>query len=479
MLGWPLEAVCRHLEAVSFGDFEKNRLLINVPPGFMKSLLANVFWPAWEWGALNLPDLRYVTFSYSASLTERDNGRFRDLIVSPEFKALYGDRFQPVKVGETLISNDKTGWKLATSVGGVGTGQRGNRVIFDDPHNVKEAESDRVRSETVRWFEEGLENRLNDLSKDAIVVIMQRVHERDVSGAIIEDGNYVHLCIPMEYEEGRHCETEIGWEDPRTEDGDLAWPERFADEPLQTFKKRPYMWAGQYQQRPEPRGGGIFKRDWWNIWDSTVAKTYGISGRKFPPLSYVVGWLDTAFTEKEENDPSAMTVWGIWHDRHDAPQVMLMAAWEEWLEFAPLVGKTVETCKRYQLDRLLIESKAAGISVAQEIKREHHDNKWGVQLVDPGRTDKVARAYAVTHAFEDGMVWVPGFDDGALPIWAEKVVGQMASFPRAAHDDLTDTATGTLKYLRECGLLLRRQEFMAAAREEALFKPQERALYEA
>lgn len=429
---------------------------------------------------MNKPHLRYVTFSYSASLTERDNGRFRDLIISKEFLELYGDRFETITTGVTKIANNKTGWKLATSVGGVGTGERGNRIIFDDPHNVKEAESQRVLSETVRWFQEGLENRLNDLSNDAIIVIMQRVHERDVSGSILDDDNdYVHLFIPMEYEQGRHCETAIGWSDPRTEDGELAWAERFAEEPLQTFKRRPYMWAGQYQQRPEPRGGGIFKRDWWQIWDETTGKSYGLSERKFPPLSYVIGVLDTAYTEKEENDPCAMTVWGVWHDRHEAPQVMLMAAWEEWLEFNPLVEKTIATCTRYRLDRLLIESKAVGISVAQELQRQHRDNKWGVQLVDPGRGDKVSRAYSVTHAFEDGMVWVPGFDDGSLPVWAEKVVGQMASFPRAAHDDLTDTATMSLKYLRECGVLMRREEFMAAAREDALHRPQERALYDA
>ncbi len=156
---------------------------------------------------MNMPHLRYVTFSYSSTLTERDNGRFRDLMMSPEFQTLWGERFNLKKIGETLVSNDKTGWKLATSVRGVGTGQRGNRVIFDDPHNVKEAESDAVRGETVRWFEEGMENRLNDLKHDAIVVIMQRVHEMDVSGAIINNGDYVHLFIPMEYEHGRRCET--------------------------------------------------------------------------------------------------------------------------------------------------------------------------------------------------------------------------------------------------------------------------------
>lgn len=478
VMGWPLEAICRHLEAVTFGDFEKNRLLINVPPGFMKSLLADVFWPAWEMGPMNMPHLRYVTFSYSSQLTERDNGRFRDLLLSPEYQLLWGERFKLRKVGETLVSNDKTGWKLASSVRGVGTGQRGNRVIFDDPHNVKEAESDNVRGETVRWFEEGMENRLNDLKNDAIVVIMQRVHEMDVSGAIIERGDYVHLFIPMEYEEGRRCETEIGWKDPRKVEGELAWAERFAEAEILPFKRRAYMWAGQYQQRPEPRGGGIFKRDWWNIWHDGVAKTYGITGGRYPALSYVLGILDTAYTEKEENDPCAMTVLGLWHDLQGAPQIMLLNGWEEWLEFNPLVEKTASTCEKFKVDRLLIEAKASGISAAQEIRRRYSHSEWGVQLVDPGRGDKVARAYSVTHVFEDGLVWAPGFEDGQFRAWASRVIDQMATFPKSFHDDLTDTVTMGLKHLREAGLLLRREEHVRNELEEAMFRPQEKPLYQ-
>lgn len=475
--GWPLEAICEHLEAITFGGLDRNRLLINVPPGFMKSLLANVFWPAWEWGPIDMPHLRYVTFSYSSTLTERDNGRFRDLLMSPEYQLLWGERFKLRKVGETLVSNDKTGWKLASSVKGVGTGQRGDRVIFDDPHNVKEAESELVRTETVRWFQEGMENRLNDLKAGAIVVIMQRVHEMDVSGAIIGSGDYEHLCIPMEYEVGRGCETEIGWKDPRTQEGQLAWPARFGETEILPFRRRAYMWAGQYQQRPEPRGGGIFKRDWWNIWDDNAAEKHAYPRGNYPGLQYVLAILDTAYTEKEENDPCAMTVLGIWADRDGNPQVILLNAWEEWLEFNPLVEKTAKTCTEFKVDRLLIEAKASGISVAQEIKRRHSQASWGVDLIDPGRGDKVARAYAVTHLFEDGMVWAPGFEDGTFRSWAARVVDQMATFPKSHHDDLTDTMTMGLKYLRDSGLLLRREEHARNVADELAYRPRLRPLY--
>lgn len=478
--GWPLRAICQHLEAVTFGEI--TRLLMNVPPGFMKSLLTDVFWPAWEAGPMNLPHLRYVTFSYSASLTERDNRRFKDLVVSPEYQLLWGDRFTLRKQGETLVTNDKTGWKLATSVGGVGTGERGDRVILDDPHNIKEAESDQIRTGTVRWFQEAMENRLNDLKKSAIIVIMQRVHELDVAGAVLSGGGYVHLLIPMEFEPGRASATSIGWTDPRKTDGELAWPARFGATEILPFKRRAYMWAAQYQQRPEPRGGGIFKRAWWKVWDDKEAIARGCKPGHMPSFSYMLGVLDTAYTEKEENDPCAMTVWGVWHDGQGNPQVMLVNAWEEWLEFNPLVVRSVKSCNDHKVDRLLIEAKASGISVAQELSRRYSHSGWSVELVDPGKGDKVARAYAVTSFWEDGIIWVPGYTDDAGAVtgyrkFAERVVDQMSTFPKSTHKDLTDTSTMAIKYLRDIGLLLRAEEHSRNVSEAATHRGRQRPLY--
>jgi hypothetical protein len=124
--GWPLETIIFHLEAITFGDI--NPLLINVPPGFMKSLMLNVFWPAWEWGPMNMPYLRHLAFSYAQDLTTRDNNKLVKLVTSPQFQALWGDRFTMVKIGEHRPENDKTGFILATSVTGVSTGERGDRV---------------------------------------------------------------------------------------------------------------------------------------------------------------------------------------------------------------------------------------------------------------------------------------------------------------------------------------------------------------
>jgi predicted phage terminase large subunit-like protein len=461
--GWALEAVCEHLEAVTYGDI--NRLLINVPPGFMKSLLTNVFWPAWEWGPKRRAGLRYVTFSYAASLTNRDNRRFRDLLISADYQRLWGDRYGLRKIGEELVTNDKTGWKLASSVGGVGTGERGDRVVLDDPHNVKESESDKVRQETVRWFREGMSNRLNDMEKSAIVVIMQRVHEADVSGTIIDSAqDYEHLMIPMEWD-GRRYHTSIGWTDPRDEDGELAWPERFSPKVTAALKDLlgPYGYAGQYQQAPTPRGGGIFQREWWQLWGNPN-DPHDPQFKKFPPCEYVVASLDTAYTEKTENDYSALTIWGCFNDRYGMPKAILMNAWRDRLAIHELVERTSLTCRRFKVDRLLIENKASGISVSQELRRLHAAEGYGVQLVDPKGGDKTARAYAIQHLFSAEMIYAPDRD------WADMVMTEMASFPRAPHDDLVDSVIQGLKHLRDAGLLIHGSE-MAAEMEGDLMGP--------
>ena len=465
--GWALEAVCEHFEAITYGDI--NRLLVNVPPGFMKSLVGDVFWPAWEW--VTFPHLRYVAFSYAATLTFRDNGRFRDLLISPWYQEIFGHCFEIKKKGEERITNNKMGFKFASSVGGVGTGERGDRVILDDPHNVKEAESDTVRKETVRWVREGMSNRLNDQERSAIAVIMQRVHEDDVSGALIELGDYEHLMIPMEWD-GRRYHTSIGWTDPRNEDGELAWKERFPRRVVESFKSTlgPYGYAGQYQQAPSPRGGGIFRREWWQLWGNPDDPD-DPQFKKFPSCEYIIGSLDSAYTEKTENDFSAFTVWGVFYDRYDMPKAILMNAWRDRLPLHQLVERTAATCRRFKIDRLLIENKASGPSVAQELQRLHAAEGYGVQLLNPKGGDKVARAYAIQHLFSDEMIYAPERD------WADMLITEMASFPRAPHDDLVDSATQALKHLRDAGLLIHGSEMAAELESELAHRPVDKPLY--
>jgi predicted phage terminase large subunit-like protein len=530
--GWNIWAVCEHLEAVTFG--EVTRLLINVSPGSCKSLLTEVFFPAWEWGPMKLAHYRYISFSYSASLTERDNDKFRTIITSERYQKLYGPLKTSVEYGEKKesvgvglrnkttikVMNTHTGWKLASSVGGVGTGERGDRIIIDDPHNVTESESEIERKKTARWFRESISSRFNDMEKGALIIIMQRVHEEDVSGiALGTDFDYCHLMIPWYYDETRQCDangdpvpTLIGWTDPREEDGEPAWPERFPEGAMQRTQKEigPYGWASQYQQSPVPRGGGIFKREWWQLWEPEDGK--------FPVLDLVVASLDGAFTEDEENDPSALTVWGTFvHPDSKKHCIMLIHAWRKHLAFsAPrvdrlqveavidgqrwlpenivpgmdetevkrrnarfkrrtmakwgLVEHVQDTCTTYKADLLLIENKASGRPAAQEIGNRYGLQRFGIQMAEP-KGDKVARALSVQPTFSQGLVYAPDRE------WAEMVIAEMEVFPRGKYDDLTDSTTQVMKYFREAGLAMTDEETAHEEYERGLHKPARKALY--
>jgi len=509
--GWPLEALCSHLEAITRGDVldmegqEKpfNRFLANVPPGFMKSLTVQVFWKAWEWGPMGLPHLRYVSFSYSPELTERDNAKFRDLISSPAYRKLWGHVFSVVGDGKIRVTNDKTGFSFASSFGGVGTGERGHRVILDDPHKLKGTqETVEARASVTTWVREAMQNRLNDLQRDAIVVIMQRLYEDDAAGEIMKHlgDEYCHLIIPMAYEPFRHFSHYTGWnggQDPREYEGELAWPERFPEGALASFKRNRYLWAGQYQQTPIPRGGGLFKDEWWQPHQVVRDR----QGRfQFNPgirPIFVLASLDTAFSEKEKDDYSALSVWAV----HDDPVskrrcILLVDAWQKHLN--ELSGEEVDeipgeargaylrraqqkwglcdwvayTCNKQKVDLLIIENKNRCHDVIKTIKRLHANRSWGVQTIEP-RGDKWSRAHSILDIFTDGMVHAPAeiTEDGDVRFleWAEMTIQECGRFPRGAHDDIVDTVSMAMRYLRDNNYAVRRDEQKAdedrAARE--------------
>lgn len=268
---WHIDAICDHLEAVTDGSI--NRLLINVPPGSSKSLLVSVMFQAWEWGPCGLASQRYLTTSFNDIPVKRDTRKCRDLMLSDWYQALWPE-VKLNRTGETSFSNTKTGTREGVSFGSL-TSQRGDRLIVDDPHSTETAESPTERVATTRRFREGAQNRLNDQERSAMIVIMQRLHEEDISGVIQSVGmDFVHLMLPMEFEPERKCYTSIGFEDPRTEEGELLDPVRFPREVVDKLKRDmgSYAFAGQYQQRPSPRSGGMFHRSDFEIVDAVPAK---------------------------------------------------------------------------------------------------------------------------------------------------------------------------------------------------------------
>lgn len=516
--GWPVEAVAEHLQAVTDGEIR--RLIINIPPRCAKSSLTSVAFPAWTWAQSHIsptsgPGVQFLHASYAQQLSLRDSVKCRRLIESPWYQSLWGDRFHLTgdQNTKTRFDNDKQGSRLSTSVGSALTGEGGSIIVVDDPNAAQEAFSEATIASTIEWWDSALSTRLNDPKTGAFVVIQQRLSEEDLTGHIMskDEGEWTHLCLPMRYEWRRHSYTSLGWNDPRgtdeegeplvevNEDGDriavspeaelelednregeLLWPERFGENEVTILEKQlgPWAAAGQLQQRPEPKGGGIIKREWWQTWDSP----------HYPNMDLIIACLDTAYTTKTENDPSAMTVWGVFSNegsvqapRHvmsrdgervdyermyteTAPKVMLMHAWQGRYELHDLVLKVADTCRSMKVDTLLIENKAAGYSVAQEIKRMYGFERFGVHMYDPKSQDKMARLYSVQHLFAEGLIYAP------IKQWSEMVITQVGTFPKGKHDDLVDTVSMAVRHLRDTGAILRGDEYRSEISDSLAFK---------
>lgn len=506
--GWHLHAIAEHLEAVSRGEIR--RLLINIPPRHCKTLLSSVVWPAWLWTQRDDDEVRneyplmgagtkFLCLSYAQDLALDSARLMRKLVASEWYQSNWGDRVRLTADQDAKHNfvNLAGGMRLSGGIDGTVTGRGGDIKILDDPHKVKEVESEVVRQGVINTYDETLRNRVTDPKTSAEVVVMQRIGEDDLSGHILaeESGDTVHLMLPAEYDSQRHCVTYVGgapfWEDPRRHEGDILWPEQWGEDELAPYRRNKYQWAGQYQQSPSPRGGGIFKTDWWKLYPKQGEEFDAVTGRparplQFPPMEYVVASLDTAFTTKKENAYSACTVWGSWLDDEavrisnerivgpgvGVPKIMLMDAWQEHLEFHDLVQKVIKTCRDRHVDRLLIEAKANGINVCQEIIRLCGAEQFGVTLVDPGSSDKVARAYAVQHMWEAGLVYAPERK------WSQIVIDQMATFPKGKFMDLVDTATQAAKHLREVGIARHREEYEADMASRLTHREPRRAVYD-
>lgn len=420
--GWVLDAICQHLEAVSDGRI--TRLLMNVPPGSMKSLLTGVIWPAWEWGPKGMPEMRFVGTAHEETLAIRDSRRCRDLIKSEWFQRLWPLGLAADLDGKREFGNTRKGVRQARAFTSM-TGVRGDRIILDDPISADNANSSAKLDAARIAFTETLPTRVNN-EKSAIVVIMQRLNEKDVSGVILEMGlPYVHLCIPMRFEPARRCVTEIGWQDPRTQEGELMFPERFNEEQVTELERTlgSYGAAGQLQQRPAPRGGGIINTAWFDYWTH------------MPPLEFRFITADTAQKTAEINDYSVLQCWGrsntgkaILIDqirgKWEAPELIVQAR-AFWLKHKDDIRIM---CQRATLRGMFVEDKVSGTGLIQTLRRE------GIAILPVQRVkDKISRAYDAAPFIESGNVSLP--QDAP---WLSDLLSEISSFPSGAHDDQLD-----------------------------------------
>jgi predicted phage terminase large subunit-like protein len=477
--GWAQDALCDHLSYVSMGDIRF--LLINIAPRTSKSSLLSVSYPAWDW--LHHPERQFLTGSYSLQLATRDAVKSRRLIQSPWYQSLWGRRFELLadQQNKRDFANNMLGRRIVTATEATTTGEGGNRIILDDPHNAKEAESEAIREGTCEWMDNAVSNRLNDADTDGWVVCGQRTHEADLFGHILDRYNMdeiVHLVLPNEFDSSRRCTTFLParkgqprtriFRDPRKKDGELLNPQRFsADATARQKRIMREKYELQYNQNADAAAGHIMPKRLWNQWSETV---------EWPECEYVFDVYDTAFGEKEENDFSARTTWGVFlHrvpktiDRANDPLgvevktrkarvstlgetelrrcIILLGAWRDKIGYPGLKTEAIRQYKKIRPRYTLIENKASGISLAQDLGRSGVQGIRKISYAHGGRVklDKLERAKLASPVLFDGLVYHPN------RVWAHEVIRECANFPNGANDDWVDTVSMAWQWLRRLG----------------------------
>ena len=449
---WHLGAICEHLEAITAGQI--TRLVINVPFRTSKSTLVSVAWPAWVW--LRDPGHQWLCGSYAEKLAIRDSLKMRRLVTHPAWRAVYGDRFSIThdQNQKVRFQNSENGYRIAFGMTGGVMGDGGDTLLIDDPHDRQGAHSEAERDTALTTYDEALVTRLNDPDKGAIVLIMQRLHANDLSGHVLKEGGWEHLMLPMRYEKERACSTSIGFKDPRTTEGELLWPERFPERAVAKLEAvlREYGTAGQLQQRPSPKGGGVLNITRFQMWGRN---------KPLPDFNFVLQSYDTAFTDKTQNDPTACSVWGVfkqWIDKDTSLNcIMLLEAWDDHMKYPQLKKKLIDdwqakyggiqndpTHPSRRADIMLLEEKGSGISVKQDLQAAN----IAVIGYNPGKADKTARAQVASAVLEADVVYIPESrkEPGKFVMWARPLIEQCEQFPNAEHDDYVDTLTQAFIY---------------------------------
>ena len=480
---WHVEAIAEHLEALYRLDI--NRLLINIPPRCGKSNICSVLFTPWVW--TNRPDLSFLYSSYANSLSIRDSIKCRRLLQSPWYRSLWGSQFQLMADvnNKMKFDNTKGGYRIASAVKSSATGWGASFEIEDDPNNVKESESKTIRDSTNDWHDFVMSTRYQGTLKEfRRLVIQQRTHSQDVSGLILskQNSDWVHLCLPMEFETNSKCVTiplrstnGKKWRDPRTKENELLWPSGINAKQLQKLKQSDfrgdsYRISGQLQQRPSPSEGGIIKKEWFQKWQE----------KELPNIEFVMQSWDTALVgnrpgaDKTSNCYSACTTWGIFTTSAGIRNIILLSLYKGKVEYPDLRKMAVRLSQNYydtdlerpmsssykmKADQVLIEAKVSGYSLAQDLMRTNIPvMKFNPNLVG----DKIARVRRVTDIIENGLVWLvcdpPSFH---LNDYAQVFINDCAMFPNGESNDTIDSMSQAFIRFKQTGEILIPEDYPA------------------
>lgn len=523
-VNWHHQEIAIILEAIAASEIRD--AVFNIPPRCTKTLLTNVFWPSWiwaqpeeRWGPLSGPHVRFFCLSYGATLSEEIAVKMRRLVQGEWYQRLWGDRVRIVddQKSRANFANAAGGERLSNSIEGGLIGRGGDIQIVDDPHHLKGAESDTQRKETLEGMR-SLVTRVTDPRIAAHVLVMQRLHTDDATNYALDNWGtprspVVHLMFPMRFDE-RRCVPQ----DHRLYDGDLLWPRVWTEEAVAREEKElsAYGSAGQLQQMPVPRGGGIIQREWVRLWPHDALEIAGVNAVyrcgvcrwvgylprclddiadcpqcgsaatreiPYPAFSFRLLSVDTNFGDKEENSWSAAVSLEVWHGKDDAPRVMLTHAWrgrphlhatkeEAASGTLGLVERIHEIANRRKSDVVLIEKKTRGQDLYDELARQSVEWPYRLEWFNPtGRSGgpyeknaKANRLHAVSGLFTAELVWAPNTD------WAETVITEMVNQPRAQFSDLSDCVSQGLLYLRQYNMLPTTEEHTREVRRAMVFR---------
>jgi len=423
---WHNELIAGKLEACRNGRIK--RLIINVPPRSLKSHAAAVCFPAFLLG--HNPGAQIICASYGQDLANKHALDCRTLMNSIWYNNLFPTRLGPHKQSVQEFVTTQNGFRLATSVGGVLTGRGADFIIIDDPLKPDEALSETQRKSVNEWFDHTLYSRLNNKQTGCIIIIMQRLHQDDLVGHVLEHESWEHVRLPAIAEED---ETHIveSWCRTRTvqrKAGEALHPEL---EPLETLEHLrrtvgEYNFAGQYQQRPSPLGGGMVKAKWF--------RTY--TPAELPPKfeSIVQSW-DTANKSSELSDYSVCTTWGRTKYRFYLLDVLRLK-----LDYPQLRRAVISQYRKYNPTNILIEDRASGTQLIQELI---DNGVYGVTEYEP-QMDKIMRMHSVTSTIENGFVYLP-----KEASWLDQYVHELTTFPNSKHDDQVDSTSQVLDWAKQ------------------------------
>ena len=419
--------VAQKFEAIAKG--ENKRLIINMPPRHTKSEFASYLFPAWMIG--RRPDLKIMQATHTADLSIKFGRKVKTLMETEDYQRVFDVKLRSDSKAAYRWETDGGGEYYAAGVGGSIAGRGADLFIIDDPHSEQDAMSPTALENAWDWYQGGPRQRLQP--KGAIILVMTRWSELDLTAKLLKQSAMDPKADKWEVVEFPAI----------LESGKPLWPEFWSLEELEGVKASVQLskWQAQYMQQPTADASSIIKRDWWQKWTS----------ERIPKLQYVMQSYDTAFLKNQTADFSAIQTWGVFYPLEDGPpNIILLDAKQGRWEFPELKRIAYEEYLYWEPETVLIESKAAGIPLTQELRN------MGIPVVNfsPNRgNDKHSRVNAVSPLFEAGMVWTPE------TTWAEEVIEQCASFPFGEHDDMVDAMTQALMRFRQGGFVAHPEDY--------------------